>query len=182
MKNKKWIFKELWERLPIEIRTAMKNTEQDPVWHPEGSFYTHTNLVFNIVNDKYGSDNDLLLVAIFHDLGKPETQRIRSRDKTFKGDVLTLPLAKQKISNIGHEYKAEKYIDEYFHLFSDVSTDIEKIKSICLHHLRTHLFVNNVMTNKNKRKKFEELEYFDDLIKFEDCDANSADFYLNDKD
>ena len=167
-------FETLINRLPADLVNTLKSTEQDPIWHPEGNIYIHTKLVFEYAQKKYPEDIDLQICAIFHDLGKPETISIRARDKSFKGDVYSLPLKKQKISNIGHEYKCEKYIDRYFHLYNDITTDIEKVKEICSNHLRAHLYVNNVMTNKNKRKRFEELKFFNELIKFEDCDSNSA--------
>jgi len=167
---KDWTFKELWERLPIVHRRAMKASMQDPIWHPEGDCEIHTNMVFDYA--KKFNDPDLLICAIFHDLGKPETQSIRARKSDFKGDVLSLPWKDQKISNLGHEYKSKVYIDKYFDLFSDVSTNIEKVKQVCEYHLRAHLFVNGTMKKSAKRQFLVDLKYFDSLIKFEECDTN----------
>jgi len=149
----------------------MKNSMQDYYWHPEGNVYIHTELVFNCL--KKHNDKDLLLAAIFHDMGKPETQTIRARDKDFNGDISKLSLKDLKISNIGHEYKCEKYIDKYFYLFSDISTNIKKVKEICNYHLKAHLYISGKLKKEKKRKDFENLKYFDELIKFEYCDANS---------
>ena len=182
MKNIK--FEDLWNKLPEWHRNAMKNSMQDPIWHPEGDCEIHTKQVFEYAKKHFPKNTDLLLVAIFHDLGKPETQNIRARNKSFKGDVLSLDLKDQKISNLYHELKAEKYIDDYFHLFSDISTDINKFKEICANHLKAHNYVNGTIRKRNKLNNFENLTYYKDLLQFEQCDSNGrtdiekSDFYI----
>lgn len=172
MKNVKELeFDELFKRLPELIQNAIIKCEQDPKYHPEGTCYVHTKLVFEYAKNVY-EDADLMLCAIFHDLGKPETQRISAKDVNFKGDVSNLPLNELRISNIGHETKCKYYIDKYFHLFSDISTNKEKITEICEQHMKAHLYIENVMTKKSKREAFEKLTYFNDIIKFSNCDAN----------
>lgn len=61
---------------------------QDPVWHPEGDVFVHTLMVVDRAREIAGSLGEdeteiLLLAALCHDLGKPETttvdgERIRS--------------------------------------------------------------------------------------------------------
>ena len=150
----------------------MRNSMQDPVWHKEGNCEIHTEQVFNYANIHFSGDNELLLCALFHDLGKPETQTIRARDKNFKGDPLTLPWKEQKISNLYHELKCDRHIDKYFHLFSDVSTNNQKVSEICKNHLRAHLYSNGTMKRPFKRQTFENLKYFKELLQFEECDTN----------
>jgi len=168
----KYSFNELWGRLPKQHRDLMKSSIQDPVWHPEGNCEVHTRRVFEYAQTHFPENKDLLLVAIFHDLGKPETQTIKARDKSFKGDVLSLEWKDQKISNLYHELKADKYLDEYFHLFSDFSTDINKFKEICANHLKAHNYVNGGIRKFNKLNNFENLKYYKDLLQFEECDSN----------
>jgi hypothetical protein len=167
----KYTFEDLWNRLPEQHRNAMRNSMQDPVWHPEGNCEVHTKEVFEYAQKHFPENIDLLLVAIFHDLGKPETQTIKARDKSFKGDVLSLDWKDQKISNLYHELKAEKYIDKYFHLYSDISTDIDKFKEICANHLKAHNYVNGTIRKRNKLNNFENLTYYKDLLQFEQCDS-----------
>lgn len=155
----KYNFKELWNRLPESIKESMANCEQDPIYHPEGTAYIHTKLVFEYAKKKF-NDIDLLLCAIFHDLGKPETKKVRFKDNRIK------------ISHIGHERKCNFYIDNYIHLYSDLNPNIEKIKEICNNHMRAHLYVDGSLKKPAKRKAFEKLKYFDDIIKFSECDSN----------
>lgn len=180
----KYTFEELWNRLPEQHRLAMRNSMQDPVWHPEGNCEIHTKQVFEYAQKHFPENLFLQLVAIFHDLGKPETQTIKARNRTFKGDVLTLDWKDQKISNLYHELKADKYIDKYFHLYSDISTDIDKLKEICANHLKAHNYVNGTIRKRNKLNNFENLTYYKDLLQFEECDSQGrtdvekSDFYI----
>jgi len=75
MVKREFTFDELWNRLPFDIRNACALSMQDPVKHPEGSVETHTRQVFEYASRVLDNDPDLLLSAIFHDLGKPETQK-----------------------------------------------------------------------------------------------------------
>lgn len=155
MTKVKFTFDDLWNRLPVDIRNACASCEQDTIWHPEGNVENHIRLVFEYVVKNFNSDPDLLISAIFHDLGKPETKVISKNGK---------------ISNIGHEYKCEYYINKFFNLFSDVTTNKEKVIEICKNHMKAHLFKNNKMLKPSKRKAFESLKYFDDIMKFAECD------------
>lgn len=154
----KYTFEELWNRLPKVIREACANCEQDPIYHPEGNTDIHIRLVFEYADTHYDGDVDLLIAAIFHDLGKPETKKVYERN------------GKVKISNIGHEIKCDKFINEYFDLFSDVTTDKEKVLEICKNHMRGHIFKSKQMSKPTKRKAFESLKYFEDIMKFVECD------------
>lgn len=156
--TKRFTFNELWGRLPIDIRNACSNCEQDPFYHPEGVVTEHVRLVFEHAVNNFDSDVDLLVAAIFHDLGKPETKKVFERN------------GKVKISNIGHEIKCDKFIDKYFDLFSDVTTNKEKVLEICKNHMRGHIYKSKQMSKSSKRKAFESLKYFNDIMKFVECD------------
>lgn len=158
--NKKYTFEELWNRLPQHVREMCDNCEQDPVYHPEIWLTVHIKNVFNNVVNFFNSDPDLLIASIFHDIGKPETQKIIIKDDGTK-----------KISNISHEHKCEEYINKYFELFSDITTNKEKVIEICKYHMKAHLYINKKIKKPSKIKAFEELKYFNDIIKFAICDG-----------
>ena len=154
---KKYTFEELWDRLPQLIKDACAKCEQNAKYHPEIWVDKHIKQVFEYANENY-DDVDLLLAAIFHDLGKPETQRFKEKDGVIK------------ISNIGHETKCDFYIDKYFDFFSDISTNKEKVSEICNNHMKAHVYNDGSMSKTAKRKAFEDLTYFEDIIKFSNCD------------
>jgi hypothetical protein len=164
--SKKYTFKELWNRLPLDVRNACENCEQDNYHHGEGNVDKHVELVFNYLSNK-SSDNDLLVSAIFHDLGKPETKQLKEKD------------GKIKISNIGHELKCKYYIDKYLYLYSDLNLNYNKILQVCENHMKAHFYVCGKMTKPGKRKNFEALEYFEDIIKFTEADSNGRIENLN---
>ena len=70
-------FKELYDRLPEVLRNALAACEQDPIYHPEGVVSTHVEQVFEYAKEHFPEDVDLQVCALFHDLGKPETQTIK---------------------------------------------------------------------------------------------------------
>jgi len=153
-------FTELYNRFPEEIRTSLENQMQNPKWHPEGSVYNHIKLVFEDVQEMYPDDTDLALVALFHDLGKIDTSTIKEKD------------GNKFIISYNHEYFASKYIDKYIHLFNDLNPNVERIKSICLQHMKAHLYVNGKIKKKYKLELFENDKYFNDVLKFEKADSN----------
>lgn len=156
-----YTFDELYGRLPEDIRKRLDTSEQDPHWHPEGVVVIHARMVFDYAAKHFPGDLDLLVCAIFHDMGKPDTQQKFYRD----GKVY-------KISNKGHENLAEKYIEKYFHLYSDITTNKEKVIAVCKNHMRAHLYTDKRMSNPNKRKTFESHPYFKDIMNFSSCDEN----------
>jgi len=158
MTKKEYTFDELWNRLPESLRNACAKCEQDPIYHKEGNVDIHIKLVFEFAKTNFGGDVDLLVSAIFHDLGKPETQKIKEKD------------GKIRISNYGHEYKCDKFIDKYFHLFEDVTTNKEKVREICNNHMKAHLYIDKRLKKPTKRKAFEDLTHFEDIINFSECD------------
>ena len=152
-------FEYLINKLPENIISALKFAEQDPIYHKEGAVYIHLNLVYNQVLIEFGKhDTDMLITAIFHDLGKLETET-----KVIKDNIL-------RIHHIGHEFKSLDYIDNYIQLYSEFTPNIERIKEIVKNHMRAGLYSSGQMKNIAKRKKFESLKYFNDIMKFLKCD------------
>ena len=56
---------------------ALKSVPQDPEWHPEGDVWTHTLMVLDAASQLRNADKDsdllLMLGALCHDFGKPQT-------------------------------------------------------------------------------------------------------------
>lgn len=157
-------FDELYVRFPEDLRKKLHNCEQDPKWHPEGSVENHIRLVYDYALNHFKNDTDLpelLLGSLFHDLGKIDTQKF-----TYLGDN------KYKITNYGHEDLCDEYLKKYFHLFSDVSTDLDKVTQICKLHMYSHTYKDGKIKKKSKIENFQNNKYFDTIMKFEECDAN----------
>jgi tRNA nucleotidyltransferase (CCA-adding enzyme) len=149
-------FKDLYNRLPEAIRIGLEGCPQDPVWHPEGSVYNHVKLVFEDVQAMYPEDTDLLLAALFHDLGKIDTTETKPDGR---------------ITAYGHEHYAHRYIDRYIHLYDDLNPDVDKIKDVCSQHMKAHFYLDGKLKKPHKRKMFQEQTHFNDIMKFEKSDA-----------
>ncbi len=68
------------ETYPFTLLADLKEIEQSPVHHPEGSVWEHTLLVVDLAaQGKHLSDNPRVFMwsALLHDLGKAHTTRIR---------------------------------------------------------------------------------------------------------
>lgn len=152
-------FYELYNRFPQELRDRLKNLEQSSNHHPEGNVENHIKLVFE--QAELLNDDDLMICALFHDLGKLDTSV-----KTILADGTI------KVSAHDHEEYVKYYIYKYLDLFQDITTNYFKIMEICLNHMRGHRYQDGDMINQRKRKEFESLQYFKDIMKFVDCDTN----------
>lgn len=154
----KTLFDTYIKKLPKKIIDDLKNTSQDPKWHPEGNVYNHTKLVFNAVLKNFGNDEGLLLSGLFHDLGK-----IDATKSIVKNGI-------KKIVAYGHEFKSLAYIDTYFHLFSDDVDLKDRVHAITKNHMRAHMYIKGTLKNPAKRKAFEDDKFFADYMKFAKCD------------
>jgi hypothetical protein len=157
-------FEELFYRLPKELTDAMDTSRQSPQWHPEGFCTVHVKIVFDLAKENFPEDKELLLCAIFHDLGKPETQKIKIVDGI------------EKISNHGHEVESLKYLERFFDLYSDISTNYDKVKWICENHMRMHRY-NNGELKKSKMEILENNKWFESLKNFTYCDEMTDTIY-----
>lgn len=144
-------FELMINRFPKEIVEALKNTEQNPKYHPEGQVYWHIKKVFNALRD-----NDLKIAALFHDLGK-----IQATKKNEKG----------QITSIGHEKHVGDYIKTYKYLFPEAK-DWNKISIVCANHMKAHLYDKKEM-RETKMEAFKKLPYFDDIMTFQNADVSS---------
>jgi putative nucleotidyltransferase with HDIG domain len=145
-------FEDYIQKFPQDLILSMKELEGDGKYHKE-NLYTHLQLVFDLLS-KETDDTDLLLCAIFHDIGKLKA-------KLFLKE-------KNKTVFYGHEYKSLEMFEEYKHLFE--IKDEEKIKYIISQHMRVHKYNNGTIKKEYKRKELEEHKYFSELLLFSKAD------------
>ncbi|MGD9678162.1 MAG: AAA family ATPase [Vulcanibacillus sp.] len=162
----KYSFEDMISLFPDEIVDKLKKTIQDPKWHSEGPVYEHIKLVFNYIQNKYADDLDLLICALFHDLGKINTTKVYEKKEGIR------------IHAIGHETFAEMYIDTlkecFLHFEGYNKINWEKVKHVCANHMRYHMYVTKQISKPSKRENMEKHIYFSDGLKFEDADSNSS--------
>lgn len=103
--------------------SSMIITPQDPLWHPEGSVWTHTMMVIDIaaeLKSNFESEhkkNAFMLAALCHDIGKPFTTKIENGRITSKmHDSYGLDPAYSllsKLNSIKYFDEVSKYIIEH---------------------------------------------------------------------
>lgn len=67
-------------KYPLNLINKQKNVEQSPKYHPEGNVWNHTMLVVDEaarVREQSHDSKVFMWAALLHDIGKPETTRVR---------------------------------------------------------------------------------------------------------
>lgn len=158
----KYTFDQFFNYFPNKIKYQLENTIQDAKHHTEGCVKNHMKMVFEYIQNNYNEDIELLLCAMFHDLGKIDTTLVYEKKEGIR------------IHSIEHENYAKEYIKKYFNCFASITElcviDLNKVMYICKNHMRAHMYYNKRISKPNKRKAMEEHEYFKDLMKFERAD------------
>lgn len=82
--------------------------EQSPDWHPEGDVFDHTLYVCNEmanICDREGICGEdravLMMAALCHDLGKPDTMEVTDRIRTPKHAEVGVPISEKFLQSIG---------------------------------------------------------------------------------
>lgn len=75
---------------PLTMLSRLKETEQSPKYHPEGSVWNHTMLVLDEAaqcREKSSNQRVFMWAALLHDIGKPDTtQRRKGRITSYNHD------------------------------------------------------------------------------------------------
>jgi len=119
-------YEDLIRSMPIELKDLFFKqwgAKQSKKWHPEGNTLKHIIIVLRRAYRNFPDDPNLIMAALFHDLGKMDTYAINPKT----GE----PTA------YGHEYKSTDYVDkfkEWISSFEDVN--LEDVKYIVKNHMK----------------------------------------------
>lgn len=92
--------------LPAEFDPLqrLKTTKQSPVHHPEGNVWNHTMLVVDEAAKRRGESKcpeALMWAALLHDIGKPDTTRVRKGKITsYDHEKVGVELARRFLSGL----------------------------------------------------------------------------------
>ncbi|MDD4700002.1 MAG: HDIG domain-containing protein [Oscillospiraceae bacterium] len=117
---------------PFDLLFKLKQTEQSPQHHPEGSVWNHTLLVVDEAaktKDKCNDKRVFMWAALLHDIGKPDTTRIR----------------KGKITSYDHDKVGSKLAGEFLSQLTDDHRFIEAVVALVRWHMQI-LFVAKDLT------------------------------------
>ncbi len=89
----------------FDLIQRMKTTEQSPIHHPEGNVWNHTLLVVDEAAKRRGESKcpqALMWAALLHDIGKPNTTRIRrGKITSYNHEKAGAALARRFLSGFG---------------------------------------------------------------------------------
>lgn len=107
---------------PFELLWKLKETEQSMKYHPEGSVWNHTLLVLDEaakVREKSKDVKAFMWAALLHDIGKPDTTRVR----------------RGKITSYDHDKVGEKLCSEFLDYFTKDLEFIQKVTALVRYHM-----------------------------------------------
>lgn len=148
---------ELVKNLPQELKELLFKqwgAKQNPEWHPEGNTLKHILVVIRRAYHHYPDDPNMIMAALFHDLGKIDTYKINP--KTGQ------PTA------YGHEDKSTDYVEQFKDwIESFEGTDVDEIKYLVKNHMKVKPSTWNQMKDK-KKEPIKSHPAFDKLMGFTD--------------
>jgi len=93
---------QLFKQYPLVLINNLKNAEQSPKHHPEGNVWNHTMLVVDEaakVKEISGDPKVFMWAALLHDIGKPDTTKIRNgRITSYDHDIVGAELTRKFLS------------------------------------------------------------------------------------
>jgi hypothetical protein len=112
--------------LPEELKKLFFKqwgAKQNPEWHPEGNSLKHIIVVLKRAYHHYPEDPNMIMTALFHDLGKMDTYDINPKTGN--------PTA------YGHEFKSTDYVEKFKDwIESFEGTDVDEIKFLVQNHMK----------------------------------------------
>ena len=148
---------ELIRNLPKDLKDILFKqwgAKQNPEWHPEGNTLKHILVVIKRAYHHYPDDPNMVMAALFHDLGKIDTYKINP--KTGQ------PTA------YGHEDKSTDYVEQFRDwIESFEGTDVDEIKYLVKNHMKVKPSTWDQMKDK-KKEPIMSHPAFDKLMGFTD--------------
>ena len=148
---------ELVRSLPTELKDLLFSqwdAKQNPKWHPEGNTLKHILVVIKRAYHHYPDDPNMVMAALFHDLGKMDTYAINPKT--------SLPTA------YGHEKESVEYVEKFRDwIESFEGTDVDEIKYLVKNHMKIKPSTWDQMRDK-KKEPIERNPAYDKLVGFTD--------------
>ena len=123
----------IYTEYPFTTLGRLRETQQSPIHHPEGNVWNHTMLVIDEaakVKSKSSDSRAFMWAALLHDIGKPDTTRIRKGKITsYEHDKLGAKMSKEFLEQF--KSNVENNVDDKF---------IEKVAALVRWHMQI-LFV-----------------------------------------
>lgn len=118
-------------QLPFSMLAKLKKTRQSPIHHPEGDAWVHTMLVVDYaakLRSKSKNPRTFMWAALLHDIGKPDTTRIR----------------KGKVTSYNHDKTGAELTEQFLHYFDVSASFVDEVTNLVRYHMNILFVVNNL--------------------------------------
>lgn len=108
---------------PFSMLLKLRSTDQNPAYHPEGNVWNHTLLVVDRaaeIKGRSGEPRAFMWAALLHDIGKPDTTRLR----------------KGRITSYDHDRVGAKLAAEFLGVFMDDKEFIGRVSNLVRWHMQ----------------------------------------------
>ncbi|HBN83225.1 MAG TPA: phosphohydrolase [Clostridiales bacterium] len=119
------------KEFPLNLLLKMQKTEQSKKHHPEGNVWNHTMLVTDEaakVREKSKDSRVFMWAALLHDIGKPDTTRMR----------------KGRITAYDHDKVGTKLCVEFLRFFTDEEEFIDSVRVLVRYHMHMLYVLNKL--------------------------------------
>lgn len=110
------------EEYPLVMLKKLKEIDQSKKYHPEGNVWNHTMMVVDEaakVRDKCHDSKVFMWAALLHDIGKPDTTKVR----------------KGRITSYDHDTVGAKLTVKFLEYYTDDKDFIEKVSMMVKYHM-----------------------------------------------
>jgi len=122
---------DLFREYPFRMLGLLKKTEQSEKYHPEGNVWNHTMMVVDEaakVRDRSTEPDVFMWAALLHDIGKPDTTRVR----------------KGRITSYDHDKVGEKLSVDFLKELTGQNEFIIKVSALVRYHMHMLYILKNL--------------------------------------
>lgn len=116
---------------PFALLERLRHTEQSPEHHPEGNVWNHTLLVVDEAAKRKSESRDarvFLWAALLHDIGKPDTTRLR----------------KGRVTSYDHDREGARLAGEFLGAFTEDEGFVNRVTALVRWHMQILFVVNGL--------------------------------------
>jgi putative nucleotidyltransferase with HDIG domain len=132
---------------PLSLIRELKNVEQSPKYHPEGNVWNHTMMVVDEaakVKDHSSDTKVFMWAALLHDIGKPDTTKVR----------------RGRITSYDHDIVGARVARKFLEFYTKDDEFIDKVGNMVKYHMHM-LYVLKGLPFGNSARMIEETNIHD---------------------
>ena len=136
-----------FKEYPLKLLNELKKVEQSPKYHPEGNVWNHTMLVVDEaakVRDESNDKKAFMWAALLHDIGKPDTTRMR----------------KGRITSYDHDKVGGKLSIDFLDVYTDDKEFKVKVGALVRYHMHM-LYVLKNLPFADMKNLLKEVDIYD---------------------